>query len=50
MLENDYFVFTEILTMMLRKQIQSIITGVKGNDKKDDSINNWSYNTQAEKH
>jgi NAD-dependent DNA ligase len=30
MLKDEYFVFTETLTTMLRKQAQSIITGLKG--------------------
>ncbi len=30
--ENEYFVFTGTLTTMIRKQAQSIITGLKGHN------------------
>ncbi len=32
MLKDEYFVFTGTLTMMTRKQAQSIITGLKGHN------------------
>ena len=32
MLKDEYFVFTGTLTTMTRKQAQSIITGLKGDD------------------